>query len=175
MKRRKRSVQQFEFQGFINVYWYQLFKMMLREISIVFLFLVLLRFPSNLSKIQAVRKRYGNDTVKLVRPFETIDYKYHRLPMDLNFLESCVKNSIKPSFVPFCLAEKDLLDLPAYRQCRQKLLKQKIINKKRYVRLTEKDLSLVKNEFMFKLNWIDFHHVCNLSLVGNDKSRLEYL
>ena len=46
-----------------------------------------------------------------------------------------------------------------------------IINKKRrVVRLVKKDLSSVKNEHMFKLKWIDFHHVCNLILVGNNKS-----
>ena len=46
-----------------------------------------------------------------------------------------------------------------------------IINKKRRgVRLVKKDLSSVKNEHMFKLKWIDFHHVCNLILVGNNKS-----
>ena len=38
------------------------------------------------------------------------------------------------------------------------------------VRSLKKDLSSVKNKLMFKLKWIDFHHVCNLFLVGNDKS-----
>ena len=38
------------------------------------------------------------------------------------------------------------------------------------VRLVKKDLSSVKTELMFKLKWIDFHHVCNLFLVGNDRS-----
>ena len=28
----------------------------------------------------------------------------------------------------------------------------------------------VKNEFMLKLKWIDLHHVCNIFLVGNDRS-----
>ena len=45
-----------------------------------------------------------------------------------------------------------------------------IINKKRRFKLVEKDLLLVKNELMFKLKWIDFHHICNLFLTGNDKS-----
>ena len=28
----------------------------------------------------------------------------------------------------------------------------------------------VKNELIFKLKWIDFYHVCNPFLVGNNKS-----
>ena len=47
--------------------------MMLRVISIVFLFLVHLRFPSNLSTIEAIRNRYGNDTFKLVGQFAKFD------------------------------------------------------------------------------------------------------
>ena len=68
---------------------------MLRVISIVFLFLVQLRFPSNLSTIQVIRKRYGNDTVKLVRQFEKLNYKHLKILLDLNFLENCIKNFIQ--------------------------------------------------------------------------------
>ena len=62
------------------------------------------------------------------------------------------------------MANRDLRDSSAYRQCQQKLLKQEIINKKGRVRLVKKDLSSVK------LKWIDFLHVCNLFLVGNDRT-----
>ena len=68
---------------------------MLRVISIVFLFLVQLRFPSNLSTIQVIRNRYGNDTVKLVRQFEKLNYKHLKILLDLNFLENCIKNFIQ--------------------------------------------------------------------------------
>ena len=68
---------------------------MLRVISIVFLFLVQLRFPSNLSTIQVIRNHYGNDTVKLVRQFEKLNYKHLKILLDLNFLENCIKNFIQ--------------------------------------------------------------------------------
>ena len=150
--------------------WYQLFKMIQRVFSTVFLFLVRLRFPSNLSMIQVIRNRYGNDTVKLVRQFEKLDYKYRKLLLDLSFLGNCIKNNVILKFVQFRLANRDLRESSAYRQCQQKLLKQEIINKKRRVRLVKKDLSSVKNELMFKLKWTDFHYVSNLFLVGNDRS-----
>ena len=144
--------------------------MIQRVISIVFLFLVRLRFPSNLSMIQVIRNRYGNNTVKLVRQFEKLDYKYCKLLLDLSFLGNCIKNNVILKFVQFRLANRDLRESSAYRQCQQKLLKQEIINKKRRVRLVKKDLSSVKNELMFKLKWTDFHYVSNLFLVGNDRS-----
>ena len=74
---------------------------MLRVISIVFLFLVRLRFPSNLSTIQVIRNRYGNDTVKLLRQFEKLNYKHHKILLDLHFLENCIKNNVTPSFYNF--------------------------------------------------------------------------
>ena len=66
--------------------------MILRVIFIVFLIVVRLRFPSNLSTIQVIRNRYSNDTVKLVRQFEKLDYKYRKLLLDISFLENCIKN-----------------------------------------------------------------------------------
>ena len=144
--------------------------MILRMISIVFLFLVRLRFPSKLSTIQVIRNHYGSDTVKLVKTIENLHYKYCKLLLDLSFLENCIKNNVIPKFVQFHLANRDLRESSAYRQYQQKLLKQEIINKKRRGRLVKKDLSSVKNELMFKLKWITFHHVCNLFLVGNDRS-----
>ena len=88
---------------------------MLRVISIVFLFLVRLRFPSNLSTIQVIRNRYGNDTVKLVRQFEKLDYKHRKILLDLNFLENCIKNNVTPKFLQFRLANKDLRSSSTYR------------------------------------------------------------
>ena len=82
--------------------------MMLRVISIVFLLLVRLRFPSNLSTIQVIRNRYDNDTVKLFRQFEKLDYKYRKILQDLNVLENCIKNNVTPKFLQFRLANKDL-------------------------------------------------------------------
>ena len=42
------------------------------------------------------------------------------------------------------------------------------------MRLVKRDWSSFKNELLFKLKWIDFHHVCNLFLVVNDKSISKY-
>ena len=93
--------------------------MMLRVISIVFLFLVRFRFSSNLSTIQVIRNCYGNDTVKVVRQFEKLDYKHRQTLLDLNFIESCIKNNVTPKFLQFRLANKDLRSSSTYRQCQQ--------------------------------------------------------
>ena len=88
--------------------------MILRVITIVFLFLVPLRFPSNLSTIHVIRNHYGNATVTLVRQFEKLDYKHRKLLLDLTFLENCTKNNVIPKFMQFCLANRDLRESSAY-------------------------------------------------------------
>ena len=70
----------------------------------------------------------------------------------------------------FRVANKDFLNSQTYRQCQRKLLKQEISNKKRRARLLRKDLQSVRNDLMSKLKWIDFNHLCNLFLLGNDKA-----
>ena len=49
-------------------------------------------------------------------------------------------------------------------------LNKKLLINKRCVRLVKKDLSLFKNDLMFKSKLIDFHHIFNPFLVGNDRS-----
>lgn len=78
--------------------------MMLRVISIVFLFLRLLRFPLNLSAIQVIRNCYGSYTVKLVRQLVKRDYKHFKLLLDLRFLKNRIKNNDIMKFEQFPLA-----------------------------------------------------------------------
>ena len=49
---------------------------------------------------QVIKNHYGNNTVKLVRQFEKLDFKYCKLLLlDISFLENCVKNRVAPKFV----------------------------------------------------------------------------
>ena len=122
-----------------------------------------------MSGIQVIRNRYGNEVVKLMRKFERLDFKYRKVLLDLDFLDNCIRNNVVPKFVQFRVANKDLRNSPSYRQCQTKLLKQEISNKKRRARLLKKDLQSARNDLMCKLTWIDFNHVRNLFLLGNDK------
>ena len=144
--------------------------MFLRLMSIVFLFLVHFRFPSHLSTVQVIRDRYGNEVVKLMRIFEKLDFKYWKVLVDLDFLDNCNRNNVTPKLVQFQVANKDLRNSSAYKQCQTKLLKEEISNKKRLTGLLEKDLLSARNDLMCKLRWVDFNHVCNLFLLDNNKA-----
>ena len=63
-------------------------------ISLVFLFLTRLRFLSNLSIAEVLRKRYGDRILKLVRKFEKIDIKHKKTLLDPEFLKICEDHNI---------------------------------------------------------------------------------
>ena len=94
--------------------------------------------------------------------------------LDIDFLNTCLKNNIIPKFVQFRVSNKDLRNSTAYRQCQIKLLKQEISNKKRNLRTLRRDLTSVRNELSLKLSFIDLNHVCNLFLIGNDEAILKH-
>mgnify|MGYP001800918522 FL=1 len=126
--------------------------MFVRVISLVFLFLVRLRFPAHLSITQVIRKRYGNNNVKLIRSFEKIDFKYRKLLLDIDFLENCVNNNVAPKFVQFRVANKDLRNSNTYRLCQTKLLKQEMVNKKNDLNAAKNHLAEVKKNLMKELS-----------------------
>ena len=144
--------------------------MFLKVASIIFLFLVRLRFPKHLSTIQVIRKRYGEDIVEKVRQFEKLDLKYRNTLLDLDFLDNCLKNNITPKFVQFRVSNSSLRSSSTYKQCQIKLIKQEVSNKRKRLRSLKRDLSSVRHELSLKLCFIDLNYVCNLFLLGNDKA-----
>ena len=61
---------------------------MIFVLSLVFIFLTRLSFPSRLSIAEVLRERYGGQTLKLVRKFEKIDIKHDKALLDLQFFKN---------------------------------------------------------------------------------------
>ena len=58
--------------------------MIVRVLSLVFLFIVRLRFPSEKSVAEVIRKRYNDNIVKQIRKFEKLDYKIRKNQVLIN-------------------------------------------------------------------------------------------
>ena len=63
-------------------------------ISLVFIFLTRLRFPSKLSIPEVLRKKYGDRILKLGRMFEKTDIKDKKAFLDLQFLKICQDHNV---------------------------------------------------------------------------------
>ena len=46
---------------------------------------------------------HRNDTVKLLRQFEKLDYKYRKFILDLSFLENCIIKILFLRYINICV------------------------------------------------------------------------
>ena len=102
---------------------------MLLVISIVLQFIIRLRFPPNKSIVTIISNRYGKETVRLLRKFESSDFKLRKCILDIGFIEKCIQNNLIPKFVQFKVTNRNLRDSKAYKQCQRKLLRQELSEK----------------------------------------------
>ena len=137
------------------------------------MFLIRLRFPKNLSLIQVIHKRYGNTVVKLVRKFEKLDFKHRKAALDLQFLKTCQEFKVTPKFLQFRVVNDSLKQSQTYQTCKKRLLLEEIRIKKKNSKTLVRELSVVKEELLRSINFLDVNHVFNLIVSTNEKSILK--
>ena len=146
--------------------------MIVRVLSLVFLFIVHLKFPSQKSVAEVIRKRCNDNIVKQICKFEKLDYKIRKNEADLEFLTSCQHNQLTPKFLKFKVASSNLRYSKTYRQCQRQLLKQEIKDKTNIICKQKKEFNSLKMTIKSKVSIIDLLHTSCLFLVGNDKKTL---
>ena len=146
--------------------------MIVRVLSLVFLFIVHLKFPSQKSVAEVIRKRCNDNIVKQICKFEKLDYKIRKNEADLEFLTSCQHNQLTPKFLIFKVASSNLCYSKTYRQCQRQLLKQEIKDKTNIICKQKKEFNSLKMTIKSKVSIIDLLHTSCLFLVGNDKKTL---
>ena len=147
--------------------------MFLKALALVFLFLMRLRFPKNLSLIQVIQKRYGNTVVKLVRRFEKLDFKHRKVALDLQFLKTCQEFKVTPKFLQFRVANDSLKHSQTYQTCKKRLLLEEIRIKKKNLKTLVRELSAVIEELLRSISFLDVNHVFNFIVSSNKKSILK--
>ena len=65
-----------------------------------------------------------------VRKLEKLDFKLRKCKLDIEFLETCLKNGLTPKFLNFKIANSTLRNSKSYKDCQLKLLRQEPSNKK---------------------------------------------
>ena len=144
--------------------------MLLRVTVLVFLFLARVCFPQNESILSGIRRRYGHDTLKLLRNFEKLDYKIRKVELDICFLRKGESKDVVPNFLKFRPANKNLKNSMTYRKCQRQLLKAEIDSKESHLKVLRNKFNHVKRELQIILNFTDFPHICSLFLISNDQS-----
>ena len=100
-------------------------KIIFRVLSLVFLFIVRLRFPLHKSIANVIGSLYNVEIVKLIPRFEKLNIKIRKNEADLDFfLQSCQQKHLIPKFVNFKVASSSLRFSRTYKQYLRQLLKQ---------------------------------------------------
>ena len=87
--------------------------MIIRILSLVFLFIVRWRFPSDESVANVIRSRYNDEIVKQIPRFEKLDFKIRKNETD--FLQSSRQNNLIPKFLNFKVASSNLCFSRTYK------------------------------------------------------------
>ena len=83
-------------------------KVIIRVLSLVFFFIVRLRFQSDKSIANVIRSRHNHEIVKQIRRFGKLDFKIQKNEADFDFLQSCQQNNLIPKFFNFKVASSSL-------------------------------------------------------------------
>ena len=143
--------------------------MMIRVLSLVFLFIIRLRFPSHKSVSNVVRDRYGNAVLVKIRKLEKLDFRVRKLKLDITFLEVCIEKDVMPNFVQFRTANKTLKSSKSYDRCQRILLTEELDAKKLKLTEASDNLKAVKKELWESVSLFDFVFISSLFLEKNRK------
>lgn len=142
---------------------------MIYVISLVFLFITRIRFPSNKSIADIVTSRYGRDTLQTIRKFEKVNFKRRKLELDLDFVNKCYEQRLTPTFIRFRMPNQNLRNSRAYRKCQLDLLRQEIHDKEAKLRQLSRQEENLKRQIRLQVSMIDFAHISSFLLSHNDK------
>ena len=137
-------------------------------LTLVLLFIIRLRFPSNRSIADIITKRYSQETLRTVRKFESIDFKHKKCLLDIEFLNNCLKHDLYPTFVRFKVSNAQLKNSKVHKECQLRLLRQELANKTSRSNSLQKRLNLLKLQVRSTISWFDFVHVSSIFLKHND-------
>ena len=129
---------------------------MIYILSIVFIFLLRLRFPRNQPIIQVIERRYGRRLVILYRKYERLCKKFNKCQCDISFLKICKSYNIVPKFLRFKLYKRNLYDSKLYKQYQFKLLQSELNSKQKLSRTLNCQIDLVRDELKSVLSYLDF-------------------
>src|SRR5215469_12911630 len=139
--------------------------------SLVFTFLLRIRFSRNKSIGTTLRSRYNEDVVRLFRKLQDFNKKLAKCKEDLNFLNICKGYNYVPKFMKFKLYRPSLHNCKFYKHWSFKLLSNEINYKNKLIRKYTEQLDNVRENFSKSVSLLD--KVWLLSYL--DRSNMKYV
>ena len=102
-----------------------------------------------------------------------MDFKYRKGALDLQFLKICQEFKVTRKFLQFRVAIDSLIQSQTYQTCKKWLLLENIRIKKKNSKTLVREVSVVKEELLCSISFLDVNHVFNLIVSTNEKSILK--
>ena len=141
--------------------------MFLRVLSYIYIFLIRLRFPSEESVANVIRKRYGGEVLSKTRKFEKQDFRRRKVQLDITFIEACLDNNLFPNFVGFRTANRRLKKSETYDSCQRILLQEELKIKTDMLADHNRQFSELKKYLYSNLSSLDYLFITSLFLERN--------
>ena len=130
-----------------------------------------LRFPAQDSIIKILRRCDGDGLVKKVWKFEKFYFKYRKVLLDLEFLQSCKKEKHIPKFLQFKAANKRLESSEGYLSCQRSLLNQEMSLKYKSIQAINNKITSMKNDLYSEMSFIDYVHDKNIYKICKNQGK----
>ena len=97
---------------------------LLRTLTLVFLFIIRSRFPKSKPLSEITCYRYGNYMLKFIRKFEKLDFRLRKINVNIEFLNSCLENDLRPTFLRYKMSSKRLQNSESYKRSQRMFLQE---------------------------------------------------
>ena len=138
-------------------------------VAIVLQFILRLRFPTDKSIAHVIKDRYGLPAVRLIRKFESNDFKVRKCELDIDFINNCISHDLVPKFVQFKVVNRGLRSSKVYKHCQQELLREELHTKHKQFRTLQNKQKLLTQLIHNTVKFIDFIHITGKFLVLNNR------
>ena len=128
--------------------------------AVCVLFLIKLRWPKNKSIYDTVFKRYGQQTLKIVREYERDLTRFNKASLDISFLQKCKLFHIYPTFLNFKLSKEEFHRTGACRRFKENLLRYELTQKTSTRREFQLSYESARSSLKTILSPLDYNHIC---------------
>ena len=132
---------------------------MINKYFLIFLFILRCRFPRGTSIADYIRRKYGENWLKLVRKSENVREKLGRAKLGLEFLVNCDNHGLVPKFLRFRLANQRLLNSNSYLTAQRRFLRTEIQHKRSQHRTLQNQLLAITSQLQAHFSLIDYIYV----------------
>ena len=127
-------------------------------LTLVFLFILKIRFPRGTSIAKCILRRYDYQTLRSYRKLEKCYLKLKKTECHIEFLKTCLHYQVSPKFVQFKVTSQGFHNTAPYRRCQVDILKHEISNQERKLKQILKDCDTYEKDLQRKISKID--HSC---------------